>query len=399
MKVAIYVGGVPADVGGGYTFETEVVEGFLAAFSASHHKFTFLCPDKSVPGLTSWLQATGLGVRAVATGWIDRLIQPALNTSAFVRARWKRRSTLDVAADAVGADLIWFVASGSHLTDRPYITVVWDIQHRVAPWFPELSEHGAWDMRDLVSGWFLRRATKIVTGTRAGQAELELHYQIPSERTVVLPHPTPHFVLHAAAGQKKPLGDHLGVRRPYLFYPAQFWAHKNHVNLLRALKIIRERHGLAIDLALSGSDKGNQSYVERVAKDLGLDGNVHFLGFVSRDDLIALYENALALAYVSWFGPENLPPLEAFALGCPVVASRIPGAEEQLGSAALLVAPQDPEDIAAAVMKLHQDAVLRERLVVAGMTRARQWTAKDYAAGVLKAIDQLEPLIQCWRPV
>jgi glycosyltransferase involved in cell wall biosynthesis len=148
-----------------------------------------------------------------------------------------------------------------------------------------------------------------------------------------------------------------------------------------------------------GSDKGNQAHVERAAKELGLDTCIHFLGFVSREDLVALYQNAFALAYVSWFGPENLPPLEAFALGCPVVASRIPGAEEQLGPAALFVAPENPEDIAAGIVKLHQDGSLRDRLVAAGTVRARQWTAKDYAAGVLRAIDQLEPVIRCWRPV
>ena len=113
----------------------------------------------------------------------------------LVRAQWRRESALDVAADALSADLFWFIGAGAHRTDRPYVTVVWDIQHRVTPWFPELSAKGMWDIRDLASERFLQRASKVVVGTAIGQAEIDRHYQIPAERTVLLPHPTPGFAL------------------------------------------------------------------------------------------------------------------------------------------------------------------------------------------------------------
>ncbi len=52
---------------------------------------------------------------------------------------------------------------------------------------------------------------------------------------------------------------------------------------------------------------------------------------------------------MTFFGPENLPPLEAFALKCPVIASNVSGSEEQLGDAAILVNPVNPEEIAQAI--------------------------------------------------
>ena len=124
--------------------------------------------------------------------------------------------------------------------------------------------------------------------------------------------------------------------------------------------------------------------------------DVAFLGFVPLEDLVALYRGAFALAYVTFFGPENLPPLEAFALGCPVVASDVSGAREQLGEAALLVDPRDPAKIAAGIKALHDDKDLRRRLIENGRARAERWTAKDFVREVFKTFDEFEPVRRCW---
>ena len=396
MRVAIYVSDVNADVGGGYTFEGDILEGFLSTRTKSRHTFGFICPSSSVESLSARLRESGLPIQSVANGWTERLIRPLFHGVPLVRAQWRRESALDVAADALSADLFWFIGAGAHRTDRPYVTVVWDIQHRVTPWFPELSAKGMWDIRDLASERFLQRASKVVVGTATGQAEIDRHYQIPAERTVLLPHPTPGFALDGP--DRAVLPASLGLTKPYILYPAQFWAHKNHVNLLLALKVLRDRYDLMLDLALAGSDKGNRKHVERTARDLGLGDATHFLGFVSREDLIALYKNAFALTYMSWTGPENLPPLEAFALGCPVVASRIPGAEEQMADAAIFVDPGDPDDIASGISKLGDESV-RARFIAVGLSRARRWTSRDYVAGIFRVIDELEPVVRCWRPL
>jgi glycosyltransferase involved in cell wall biosynthesis len=183
---------------------------------------------------------------------------------------------------------------------------------------------------------------------------------------------------------------------PYLFYPAQMWPHKNHVNLLEALALLRKRDGLQLSLALSGSDRGNLGYVQQAAARLGVADAVSFLGFVSREDLVGLYRHALALSYVTFFGPENLPPLEAFALGCPVVASNVSGAEEQLADAALLVDPRRPDEIAAAIRDLHDDPVLRANLVERGRQRARRSTGREFVAAVLRWCDEFAAVRRCW---
>ena len=122
-----------------------------------------------------------------------------------------------------------------------------------------------------------------------------------------------------------------------------------------------------------------------------------FLVLCLVEDLIALYRGAFALAYVTFFGPENLPTLEAFALGCPVVASDVAGAREQLGDAALLVDPKDPSSIATAIKALYDDANLRQTLIEKGRVRAESRQQKHFVRGVFDALDEFEPVRRCWK--
>jgi glycosyltransferase involved in cell wall biosynthesis len=155
--------------------------------------------------------------------------------------------------------------------------------------------------------------------------------------------------------------------------------------------------GIKVPVVFVGSDKGNQQHVRTTAQRMGLAPDVWFLGFVPRDELIALYRNALGLVYPSFLGPENLPPLEAFALGCPVVAADVSGARDQLGDAALLVDPRRGESIALAVRALHDDPALRADLVRRGRARARQFTGDDFVRGILSLLDEFQNISRCWN--
>jgi glycosyltransferase involved in cell wall biosynthesis len=179
-------------------------------------------------------------------------------------------------------------------------------------------------------------------------------------------------------------------------YPAQFWPHKNHVGLLLAFKRAREEHGVDLQLVLCGSDKGNLAHVRATAAEMGLAEHVVFAGFVSETELVWLYRNARALVFPSFFGPDNLPPLEAMQLGCPVIAARVPGTEEQLGDAALLVDPRSVEDIAAAIARVNEDQGLRTTLVDRGRARAARWTPTQYAAAMMRVADEFETERRCW---
>lgn len=396
MRIGVYVPSLAADVGGGFTFSSDLLSAVLARSPDPAHEFVVLTRDR--PELLPPLSLPVVSLTPPRAAGLDRFVR--LSHKARGRAPGISRTEArfrQLVVDA-GIDVIWCLAPGTPVHDVPYITVVWDLPHRLQPYFPEVSSGMEWESRDNFYRRELQRASVVVTGTTEGRSEIERFYGVSPERIRLLPHPTPSFVLEAIDAPPPPALPLAALQDGYLLYPAQFWPHKNHVGLLLALRHLLER-GHALHLVLVGSDKGNRATVLRSADALGVAPHVHDLGFVSRDELVRLYRHAVAMPYVSFFGPENLPPLEAFALGCPVVAAHVSGSESQLASAALLVDPADPADIADAVQRVLLDTELRAQLVAAGHDRARSFTPSHFVEGVVAICDELAPVIRTWTGV
>lgn len=395
MHVGVVLGDVDKQLGGGVTFVHDVVAAFLEQASESSHRFTLFAPRDYVESMRRQKLAPNVSlVASCKTSVLDRGISLLRHYLPVFGFFWKGASRFERQMRSLGVELVW-ITGGNHDTyEIPYVTTLWDVQHLTHPWFPEISRNWQWEHRELFLSRHLRRATSIILGTRIGKDQLVQYYGVPEEHIDVLPHPTPSFALRAAQETCQPPGN---LPKDYIFYPAQFWPHKNHVNLLRALKILVEGDPDTPALVLVGSDRGNRAFVESCAAELGVSHKVIMLGFVPTVDVIALYKHARALVYPSFSGPENLPPLEAFALGCPAVVSNYRGAEEQLGDAALLFDPMDPAAIAEAVRRVLSDAALRGRLVERGKDRAAKWTGREFVAGAFKIFDAFEPQRRCWK--
>jgi glycosyltransferase involved in cell wall biosynthesis len=231
----------------------------------------------------------------------------------------------------------------------------------------------------------------VLVGTPTGKREVERFYGVGADRIRVIPFPVP------ATAPDEPEGDALRAigGKQFIFYPAQFWPHKNHVNLLRAMRLLVD-DGRDLSLVLTGSDKGNKSFVAAEIAALGLADRVIDLGFVSRGTLEALYRGAQALVFPTFFGPDNLPPLEAFALGCPVLASDIAGAGDQLGEAALRFNPARPNDIAACIATVCDDAEVRGQLLREGAKIAAERSPARYVTQVQALLDEFRAYRRCW---
>jgi len=89
----------------------------------------------------------------------------------------------------------------------------------------------------------------------------------------------------------------------------------------------------------------------------------------------------------TFFGPTNIPPLEAFALGCPVAVSNIYGMREQVGDAALLFDPNAEEELAMVLHRLWTDDGLCAELSRKGLRRSQQWGPKEFGKRLRTIVD------------
>ena len=179
----------------------------------------------------------------------------------------------------------------------------------------------------------------------------------------------------------------LGLPERYLFYPANFWPHKNHSNLLRAMRLLAGSHP-DLALVLTGAETGH-SRVKKEVDDLRLSRNVYFPGYVDRSVLVELYRNAAAVPFISRFEGFGIPILEAFHSGTPVITSRAGSCEEVAGGAALLVDELDPASIAAGIARVLDDSACRATLVDKGRNRASEFCWTKALNQTLSALEQI----------
>jgi len=417
MRVGVVLDLADSSVGGGHTFANSVLDG-LSQTETRHSLFLFSKGNllQQMGGSVSG-PLIDLHARTAPSSPVSERLRPAMRSlvqraqlegavSAARRIAQSHRilgyvipqAAIERAARDLSLDVVWFADQVSEVTSVPFFATVWDLEHRRQPYFPEVSVSGwRWEAREEHYSRTLPRAARIFTGTRAGKDEIVHYYRVNPANVVVNPFAVPALNGGAEGKDASAILAAYGLSTGFLLYPAQFWPHKNHVGLLRALRILESEHGLRPDLVLTGSDKGNGDYVRSVISELGLTDRVHILGFVPATDLEALYREASLLAFPTFFGPDNIPPLEAFALGCPVVASDVPGAREQLGDAALLFNPARPDELAAQIAAILGSADLRDRLVERGRGAVASRTPRNYVEAVMRALDEFEPIRRNWR--
>lgn len=388
MKIGIYTTGVPASVGGGYVLRDDVSRAALAWQGRHSFEVVTTPPVGQAPGLSRQSRLKR-GLRYLRC----RTNQP-LATQPTPQQRFQEE------VRACGFDLIWFNHFDPIYTDVPYIVNIFDLQHRLQPWFPEVSGNGQWDIREKAWADGTRRAARVTVGSQEAKEQLCHFYGVPPENVWVLPFPTPQKAIDIAEGRlaveaSLDVRSKYGIKNEFLFYPAQFWSHKNHVNLLHGLKLLRQR-GRSLSLVLTGADHGNRPHVEAVAQALEISDLVHFCGFVPYEDILAFYRDARALSYLSFFGPENLPPLEAMALGCPVILSNIPGVKALHGDGPVLVEPRSPSSIADGIeFVLDNPAQIQER-IKKGREVALRNNCERYMLNFQNILDDFEPFRRCW---
>jgi len=284
-----------------------------------------------------------------------------------------------------GIDLMIYPAPHrlSFESEIPFVMAIHDLQHRLQPEFAEVSADGEWERREYLFRNAVRKATLLIAESEVGREDILQNYGAfgaTPEMVRVLPYlPAP-----AAEGVSLPaLRSKFAIPGKFFFYPAQFWPHKNHLRIVQALCVLKREKELSPSVVFAGSASGllrekTRAEVLGEAERLGVRPQLIDIGYVSDGELTGLYQAATALVMPTFFGPTNIPILEAWTHRCPVLTSDIRGVRDQAGDAALLVDPRSVESIAQGMERLWREEDLRHNLVARGTRRAKEYTTDDY---------------------
>lgn len=242
-----------------------------------------------------------------------------------------------------GVDVLLFPKQFLRQVDKfPFITMNWDAGHKSTFMFPEFAS--SFEFRE---NWYRREmqeALAIFVESDSSKEEFLGFFSVLESKVEVIPL-FPGGVVELAVKpevQESILRKFNLKRSSYFYYPAQFWAHKNHYNLILAFQQLIAKCSSDIKLVFTGSDKGNKKYILSVLKELALEDRIVVLNFVSNEEVYALYKNSVALVMSTFLGPTNMPLLEAQHLETVVICSDLKGHREICKDGALYADPKDP---------------------------------------------------------
>jgi glycosyltransferase involved in cell wall biosynthesis len=377
-RVGLYLG-FPPHGGGAFQYAQSVLAATLSLPASEYDIVIAHAHPAWLPLLQ--LHATRAKLLPVPTGLLDPVLHFLLRQGLSIKlwrtlARRVHPGTRRLLAQDCG---LWICPAQDVLTytlPAKTIGVIHDLMHRYESRFPEVSHRGLFKRRERHYRNICAAATAILVDSIVGKMHVMESYDVDPARLHVLPYVAPPYMRNAA-----PADFHSRYLLPasFIFYPAQFWEHKNHLRLLQAFSIALESVP-DLHLVLSGSGKNADAKVRQTIDTLNLQQRVKLLGYVPDADMPGFYQLARALVMPTFFGPTNIPPLEAMVAGCPMAVSNIYAMPEQVGDAALLFDPYSVEEIARAMVLLATDEALRSRLSEAGRKRAQQWDQPHFEA-------------------
>jgi glycosyltransferase involved in cell wall biosynthesis len=285
---------------------------------------------------------------------------------------------------------LWINPSNDNWAFRapvPALGTIHDLMHIYEPHFPEVGSAAELKEREFHFVETCRWSKGVAVDSEVGKQHVVEAYKIPSQRVFVLPYIAPKYI-YDSESDPKPQSIPYDLPDKYFFYPATFWLHKNHAGLFSAIAKLKHSYP-EMRLVLAGAKQNGYDEALKQVQALGISDNVIFLGYVPDNHMYELYRRARALIMPSFFGPTNIPQLEAFVAGCPVAVSNVYGVPEQVGDAALLFNPKSADEIAEAMERLWTDDALCSCLIDKGKERARAWGPVQFSKRLEQIVESL----------
>ena len=237
---------------------------------------------------------------------------------------------------------------------------------------------------EISTRWSAAAAERIIAVSRHTADDLQRFYGVPAAKI---------RVIHEAAAPRPPARGREAAtapvyERPFALYVGTIQPRKNLLRLIDAFGRLTRQEEIGWDLVLAGRWGWlSQEYEQHVAAS-GLSGRVHFPGYLPDAAVAALMQKALFFAFPSLFEGFGLPVLEAQTTGVAVMCAKNSALPEIAGDAALLVDPENVDEIAAAMLRLSRDEALRQELIAKGYENVKRFSWEKAARETLAVLEE-----------
>jgi len=271
----------------------------------------------------------------------------------------------------------------------PYVLTVHDmVEHMSWP----RRQSGVWRaLRWQLTRRVLQGAARILAVSNFTKIEIEKLFAIPSDRIEVVYNAIdPRFLRgHTGAAERELIAQRYQVTYPFLLYAGSISPHKNVARMIEAFSALKaelDKDHLYPDLKLIiiGDDLSGNPDLRRTVVRSGVQNDVRFLGFVPIEVLRIFYDEAEVFVFTSLYEGFGLPPLEAMAHGTPVVTSNVSSLPEVVGSAAVLVNPENVFEIMRALHRVLIDQALRSRMTELGYQQVMRFSWESSVRRILE---------------
>ncbi|KHO61984.1 Glycosyltransferase [Thermoanaerobacter sp. YS13] len=272
-----------------------------------------------------------------------------------------------------------------HKIDGYVINTVYDMVYKVHPNTMTKANYKRLE-KELARS--CERADIIVTISNNTRKEIIEYLKVPANKIRIVPCGVDTNFYKPIDGKK--ILSKYKIEKPYFLYIGTLEPRKNIRSIVRAFNNILKKANHDVILVIGGKKGWMYDEIFKTVKELRLENDVLFLGYVPIEDMPALYSNAISFVFPSLYEGFGIPPLEAMSCGCPVIVSNTSSFPEVVGNAGILVNPLNIEEISDAMYRIYCDNNLREDLKQKSINRAKEFTWESAAKKMINIYKEFE---------
>lgn len=268
----------------------------------------------------------------------------------------------------------------------PMIITLHDLQHMR---YPEFFSRKEIEERNFLYRQSAEFSERVIVSYQHVKEDIREFYGVPEEKIDVCPigliPPAP-----TGGGEINAVRKKYGIPERYLFYSANTWPHKNHIGLIRAIKILHGKHGIKMPLVCTGQKTDHFPRVEEAVKSLGLKDMVFFPGYIPENEVFLLLKNAALAVIPTIYEAGSFPLMEAMSNGVPVICSDVTSLPDTIGDRRFVFDPKDEAGMADKISSMLKDEKLvreniensKKRIKEGGWDRAVRKFLETYAIAI-----------------